>query len=143
MSHIVTGSVDPKTRFLKHRLNHKNQRFFKSLAGTVALSALLSLTAQRAEAAPTGFSLVSGSVEAPVTSAAGKTMTITQRSNRGVIEWTDFDVASDETVAFNITNAAGVADPSGATLNRITGGASSSIRGTVTSNGTLYFVNPN
>ncbi|MCX8500216.1 MAG: filamentous hemagglutinin N-terminal domain-containing protein, partial [Alphaproteobacteria bacterium] len=120
-----------------------NRNLCQYLACTVALTALLGLTAQNAAAIPTGFTVATGGGTA-ISTASGNTININQTSNRAVIEWTNFNVAPNETVTFTIRNGAGGAlDPSGATLNRITGGASSSIRGTVTSNGTLYFVNPN
>ena len=69
-------------------------------------------------------------------SSDGKTMTVNQSTNRAVIDWNSFDVAAGNRVNFSLK------DTTGATLNRISG-ASSTISGTVQSNGTLYLVNPN
>ena len=105
MLRIYHDYIHSNHRILNPRADDRSPSIFKALGCTVALAALLSLSPQRAEAAPTGFSLVvGGSVEAPVFTNNNKTMTINQRSNRAVIEWTDFNVASDETVNFNVTD---------------------------------------
>ncbi|MBL8790942.1 MAG: filamentous hemagglutinin N-terminal domain-containing protein [Rhizobiales bacterium] len=67
----------------------------------------------------------------------GGTMTIDQRSNRGVINWNKYNVGEPNTVIYNQPDA------KSSTLNRVTGGTKSTIAGTVRANGQVYFVNPN
>ena len=64
----------------------------------------------------------------------GGDTTVTQTSSRAVIDWNSFNVGATESVTFTVPN-------NGATLNRVSG--LSTISGTVTSNGALYFVSPN
>ena len=130
--------------------NHKNSGQSRSLLTTVGLrrmllasasAALLLLaagTGATASAAPIGGIVVAGSA---TISSSGTTTTINQSTNRAVLDWTSFDLAADETANFVIADTSNVHP--GVTLNRITGGAATRIDGTVTSNGEVYFVNPN
>ena len=81
----------------------------------------------------------SGTVKAGTASiaTAGATTTITQTSDRAVIDWRSFDIATGETVRF--------AQPSAqsAILNRVTGSQMSVLQGSLTANGQVYLVNPN
>ncbi|MCX8501036.1 MAG: filamentous hemagglutinin N-terminal domain-containing protein, partial [Alphaproteobacteria bacterium] len=85
-------------------------------------------------AAPVGGIVASGSA---TISVSGSTTTITQTTDRAAIDWTSFNLSAAETANFTVPAS------SSATLNRITGGGVSTISGTVTSNGAVYFVNPN
>ncbi|TIX50934.1 beta strand repeat-containing protein [Alteraurantiacibacter aquimixticola] len=102
-------------------------------ASTILSSMALAATAQ-AQAVPSGGSVEAGSA---TISTTGNLQTITQTSERAVINWTDFSIASGSTVVF--TQPAG----NSATLNRVTGTAQSTIAGNLISNGAVYIVNPN
>ena len=65
---------------------------------------------------------------------SGTALTITQRSPRGVIDWTSFSIGRGNRVSLN--------NGSGATLNRVTGAAASSILGALSATGSVYLVNP-
>ena len=67
--------------------------------------------------------------------AANGAMTVTQASNRGVIDWRSFSIGANGHVT--IRNGAG------ATLNRVTGGELSRIDGQLTATGSVYLINPN
>jgi filamentous hemagglutinin family protein len=67
--------------------------------------------------------------------AAGQTLTITQASPRGIIDWQGFSIGPGRNVAFNNGN--------GATLNRVTGATPSSLAGGLTASGAVYLINPN
>jgi filamentous hemagglutinin family protein len=67
-------------------------------------------------------------------SQAGATLTVSQASTRGVINWQDFSIGQGGKVQFN--------NGTGATLNRVTGGQQSLINGTLTATGSLYLINP-
>ncbi|MDI9408724.1 MAG: filamentous hemagglutinin N-terminal domain-containing protein [Candidatus Pacebacteria bacterium] len=103
------------------------------LAG--ASTALLLMAALRPAAAlPQGGTVVDG---AATYATEGSKTTITQTSDRAAIDWTSFNLESNESAEFKLPSAAS------ATLNRITGPGITTIKGTVTSNGSVFFVNPN
>ncbi|WP_158279335.1 MBG domain-containing protein [Azospirillum humicireducens] len=107
--------------------------------GAVAVAALIASTGPaRAEPAttalPTGGQVVAGSVSI---GANGSSMTVTQQSARGIVNWKSFDVGSDASVTFKQP------DSSSVTLNRVTAGAGSVIAGKLSGNGKVYVVNPN
>ncbi|CAO3424950.1 beta strand repeat-containing protein [Azospirillum doebereinerae] len=80
---------------------------------------------------PTGGAFVAGSGSI---AQSGATMTVTQTSTRGIVNWRDFSIGAGGTVQVN--------NGAGATLNRVTGGNLSEIMGTLRATGTLYLVNP-
>ena len=85
-----------------------------------------------AQTLPTGGAYVAGSGGI---AAAGPTMTITQSSARGIINWQGFSIGAGGKVQFD--------NGSGATLNRVTGGDLSQIAGELSSTGSVYLINPN
>ena len=66
---------------------------------------------------------------------ANGTVTVTQSSERGVIDWRSFSIGAGGTVS--IDNGVG------ATLNRVTGGDLSRIDGVLKATGSVYLINPN
>ncbi|WP_454731262.1 MULTISPECIES: GLUG motif-containing protein [Cupriavidus] len=105
-------------------------------AFNVALAGML--VAPLALALDTGALPQGGSVAAGTASIAtqGNALTLTQDSNRAIVNWQSFDVGTNASVRF--------VQPSttAATLNRVTGGPASQILGTMTANGQVYLVNP-
>ena len=87
-----------------------------------------------AVAQPSGPSLVSGQAQI---STAGANTLITQTSNKAIINWQDFSVASGATVQFNQPGTSSI------TLNRVTGAGVSAIDGSIRSNGQVWLLNPN
>lgn len=81
---------------------------------------------------PTGGHFVAGSgiIGPPI---AGS-LQVNQLTSRGIINWSSFSIGAGGHVTIN--------NGSGATLNRITGGQTSFIDGTLSATGSLYFVNP-
>lgn len=67
----------------------------------------------------------------------GQTMTVQQNSNRMAIDWTQFNIAKNETVRYAQPDKNAVA------LNRVTGGQQSLIEGNLNANGHVFLVNPN
>jgi filamentous hemagglutinin family protein len=108
-------------------------RFLARGAGLLAAVFLLSATGA-AYANPAGGTVSAGSAGI---SAAGDTLTVTQTSNRAVIDWRSFDINENETTNFVQPSSAAM------TLNRIGGQDPSRIMGTLTANGKIYLVNPN
>ncbi|WP_244808324.1 filamentous hemagglutinin N-terminal domain-containing protein [Caballeronia zhejiangensis] len=64
----------------------------------------------------------------------GQSVTITQTSARGIVDWCYFSIGSGRTVIFD--------NGSGATLNRITGSDASVILGRLSATGSVYLINP-
>lgn len=97
----------------------------------VALWCAQSPLACAAGALPSGgqFAAGTGSI-----SGNGTTLTVSQTSGRGVIDWTSFSIGSGNRVTIN--------NGTGATLNRVTGGSASSILGTLSATGSVYLINP-
>ena len=69
--------------------------------------------------------------------SAGNTLTVTQQTDKAVIDWRGFDIAHGETTEFKQPNASSM------TLNRVNSNAPSFIDGNLTANGNLIVVNPN
>lgn len=67
----------------------------------------------------------------------GQTMTVQQNSNRMAIDWTQFNIAKNETIRYAQPDKNAVA------LNRVTGGQQSLIEGNLNANGHVFLVNPN
>ncbi|MEO6017625.1 MAG: filamentous hemagglutinin N-terminal domain-containing protein, partial [Polaromonas sp.] len=69
---------------------------------------------------------------------AGNQLTISQSTNRAVIDWASFNINAAKAVQFNQPNAAS------AVLNRVTGDVNpSQILGSLSANGTVMLMNPN
>ena len=106
-----------------------------ALHAGVAASALL-LSPFTAAALPTGGAYVGGAGN--IGAAAGGVQTITQTSNRGVINWNTFNIDNGEKVNFVQPSANSI------TLNRVTASANpSQIFGTLNANGQVVISNPN
>ena len=91
-------------------------------------------TAHAQSALPTGGTVTSGSATIASGPAAVK---IDQSTARAIINWTSFDVDAGKRVVFRQPDA------NSATLNRVTGGTSSTIAGQIIANGAVYLINPN
>ncbi|MGD9603224.1 MAG: filamentous hemagglutinin N-terminal domain-containing protein [Gammaproteobacteria bacterium] len=103
------------------------------LAAAVRAGALLAVPGL-AFAGPTGETLVQGS--AAVARPDAVTTTITQTSERAVLNWHDFSIDGGEAVQFVQPGA------SAAILNRVVGGQESQILGRLDANGRVFLVNP-
>lgn len=85
-----------------------------------------------AQTLPSGGTVASGNVSIGKTSPTS--LTVTQSSATGIVNWSNFSVGQGYQVQFN--------NGSGATLNRVTGNVPSSINGVVSGTGSVYLVNP-
>ncbi len=97
--------------------------------GLLALSGLA-----QAQTLPVGGTVSAGA--ATISSNAAQ-MNVVQSSQRAVIDWTSFSIGQGAKVEFMVPNA------QGATLNRVNGNMTSEIAGQLTSNGSLFLINPN
>lgn len=87
-----------------------------------------------AQQLPSGGTVTAGSA---TIKSGGKSTTITQTSDRAVINWDKFSVANGKEVVFRQPNQGA------ATLNRVTGSEQSTIAGRIRADGSVYIINPN
>ncbi len=87
------------------------------------------------QANPTGGNVAAGS--AAIAGQGSSTVTINQASNRAIINWQTFSIGSGELTKFIQPSS------SSAALNRVLGGQTSVINGTLSANGQVYLVNGN
>lgn len=109
----------------------------KRCSSAVLLASLVSASpafAVDSGALPAGGSISAGSGNI---STAGKTMTISQGSQRLAINWHSFNIGKDASVTFNQPNASAIA------LNRVLGTEGSQILGSLKANGQVWLLNPN
>ncbi len=108
----------------------------QALLGLAALAALpLLVGTPSALALPTGGEVVAGS--AHISQPNAQTMQINQASQKAILNWQGFSIATSEAVNFLQPSASAVA------LNRVVGSQRSDIFGSLTANGQLFLVNPN
>lgn len=105
--------------------NYKNK-------AAVLISSLLIMPIAMAE--PTGGNVTAGQGNIQ---QSGTITTITQQSSKLAIDWNTFSINAQESVNFIQPTTSSIA------LNRVTGGESSSILGSLTANGQVWILNPN
>jgi filamentous hemagglutinin family protein len=98
------------------------------------LSGLIALGPAHSFGNPTGGSIASGSVS--ISTVPGLVM-IDQSSNFAIINWQTFSIDSGETTKFVQPSSTSAA------LNRVLGGQTSVINGTLEANGQIYIINGN
>jgi filamentous hemagglutinin family protein len=120
---------------MSHTVSTLHRPQWNLLFRTTSCLATLALVLQPpfALAQPSG-GVVSGGAASINTS--GTSTTITQSSQRAVIDWQGFDVQAGEAVRFDQPAAGSIA------LNRIHDSKLSAIDGQLTANGQVWFVNP-
>ncbi|MCJ9749153.1 filamentous hemagglutinin N-terminal domain-containing protein [Neorhizobium sp. BETTINA12A] len=109
------------------------------LLGSASLIAYLAVaapcTSRAGDILPTNGSVAAGS--ATIGAPANGALTVQQQSGRAVLDWGSFSVGAGNSVRFVQPDA------SSATLNRVTGSTTSTIAGSLTSNGSVFLINPN
>ena len=85
-------------------------------------------------AGPQGGTVVAG--QATITQPTSTSQVINQTTNKAIIDWKSFSIATGEKVRFNQPSTTSV------TLNRVTGYDPSYILGEMSSNGKIFLVNP-
>ena len=106
------------------------------LKALLTSSALFGVQVAEAQAVlPQGGRVVAGS--AVITPTNRTVTTVSQTSDRAIIDWTSFSVGQGDAVRFVQP------DSQSAILNRVTGDATSKIAGQITGNGQVFLINPN
>jgi filamentous hemagglutinin family protein len=103
----------------------------RPLACIVIAALCATMSTAQAGTLPQGGQFVAGT---GTIATSGSTLTVTQSTPRGVIDWNSFAIGNGNGVTVNNGN--------GATLNRVTGGTASSILGSLSATGSLYIINP-
>ena len=93
---------------------------------------ILTPVAALAQALPVGGSFVAGVGHID---RAPNTLTVSQSSERAVVNWQGFSIGAGKSVQFN--------NGSGTTLNRVTGAQLSDISGKLGATGSVFLINPN
>jgi filamentous hemagglutinin family protein len=106
----------------------------KNALGNILATGLFVLGVNHLSANPTGGQVAGGS--ASITTVPG-TVTINQQTNTAIINWQTFSIDSGELTKFVQPSS------SSATLNRVLGGQTSIINGSLQANGQVYLVNGN
>ena len=123
-----------KTRWLRQQLG-KSELAKSFLCSLVTLTLMLAMTAA-VYANPSGGTVKEGAATVQ-SNQTTRTMTITQSTDKLVIDWQRFNIGSKETVRFLQPSTAAIA------LNRVTGWLPSTIYGKIAANGKVFLINPN
>ncbi len=83
---------------------------------------------------PSGENIISGDISV---SSSQNSMTITQSSEQSIIEWTSFDIGTQNSVTFNQPSVDASA------LNRVVSGNPTTLAGALNANGKVFVVNEN
>ncbi|WP_029226553.1 GLUG motif-containing protein [Burkholderia ubonensis] len=100
------------------------------------LASLMGGALTSAHALPAGEKIVSGQADI-LRYDDGRQMSINQRSDKLLTEWTSFNVDKTQRVVFNQPSKTSIA------LNRVVGQDASAIDGRIEANGRVFLVNPN
>ncbi len=126
------GSMISSSSFLPSPIKSFTSDFRTSVSTIAILCGLGCAQPSMAQSLPSGGTVASGNVSIGKTSPTS--LTVTQSSATGIVNWSSFSVGQGHQVHFN--------NGSGATLNRVTGNVPSSINGVVSGTGSVYLVNP-
>lgn len=102
------------------------------IQSAISLGVLIGAAVFPAHADPTGGAVIDGSATIGVT---GKTTTITQMTDKAIIDWQAFNIASNEKVNFVQPSQVAI------TLNRVLGPGSSIIDGQIDADGRVFIIN--
>ncbi len=132
-----------KTRLAGWRARRNPLRLFVFLALGTITSSLETPSVRAAEPPPTALPnaatqfVTPGSGSALLPQTVGNAMTITQTSQKVILNWQSFNIGRDASVEFKQLDA------SSSALNRIAQGSASEIFGRLTANGQIYLLNQN
>ena len=122
-----------KNRWFRQRLE-KRELTKPFLCLLVTITLMFAMTAA-AYANPSGGQVKAGAATVK-SNQATRTMTITQSTDKVVIDWQSFNIGSKETVRYLQPSKAAIA------LNRVTGWLPTTVYGKLTANGQVFLINP-
>jgi filamentous hemagglutinin family protein len=129
---MVVRLIVLSTSGLLSSVNSCSREFRASVSLIALLCGLGCAQPSFAQSLPTGATVASGNVS--ISSTSPTSLTISQSSRTGIVNWSSFSIGQGNQVQFN--------NGSGATLNRVTGNVPSSINGVLSATGSVYLVNP-
>ena len=132
LSRMVVRLIVSSTSCLSSALKSCTREFRTSVSLIALLWGLGCAQPSMAQSLPTGGTVASGNVA--ISSTSPTSLTISQSSRTGIVNWSSFSIGQGNQVQFN--------NGSGATLNRVTGNVPSSINGVLSATGSVYLVNP-
>ena len=110
-------------------------RLRSTVGNSVCISLILAAIPLPAYASPKGGNVAAGS--ATITQPGTNTTIVRQTTDKVVIDWRSFDLGPQDIARFEQPSSKAIA------LNRIAGGAPTTIEGTLTANGQIWLINPN
>ena len=116
-----------KNKFLCRYVNFKYLSLFLSTCLTLAPGFVFAL--------PSDPTVKNGSVA--FNQVDPQTLNVIQSTDKAIVDWRTFSIQANEATHFQMPSANSI------NLSRVTGGVSSDIFGTLTSNGRLMLINPN
>src|SRR5881394_1684441 len=105
------------------------------LLGTSCLFTAAMLTSARAGGLPSGGVVVGG--KATISNPGSSSTVINQSTDKAILTWQDFSIATGNSVTFNQPGANSIA------LNRVLGSTPSTINGSLFANGHVWLINGN
>ncbi len=138
MSDTKNNTVNARTTALMHFMQSTTALSARIVYCGLGALTLTAAATDNANAIPKGGSVAAGSASISYNGATPGTstnVTITQTTNKAVIDWTGFNTAKGESVTFLQPSTKAIA------LNRISGGATS-FKGALNANGNVWLINP-
>ena len=112
----------------------KSNKLRSALLASTSVLVIGGAFSAAAQSLPTGGAVTSGAASI---AQSGGAMSVTQTSQRAVVNWNAFSIGQDNSVTFIQP------DSTSAILNRVTGSLTSTIAGQISANGQVFLVNPN
>lgn len=131
---IHSAIATSKTTSDTGKIQVRNTRNIAMHSLSAAMLFAMATTAHAQSLSPTGGVVANGAANIVQN---GNNTTITQTSSNVVINWQSFSIGADQSVQFLQPGSSSVA------LNRVLGADPSLILGSLTSNGTVFLLNPN
>ena len=113
----------------------RRDKLLRSASLIAYMAVAAPFTSRAGDILPTNGTVASGSAE--IGASTHGALTVQQQSGRAVIDWGSFSIGAGNSVQFVQPDA------SSATLNRVIGSTTSTIAGSLTSNGSVFLINPN
>jgi len=121
------------TQMVNNRPGRRQGLLMSALIPMTLAAGMVAQPLQAQPTLPSGGKVVAG--EAQIGGGGANGLTISQGSQKAIIDWDNFSIGAGGSVFFDNGN--------GATLNRVRGTSVSSLNGRLGSTGSVYLINPN